>query len=272
MKLSFSTVGCPEWRWSEILSAASDLGYDGIEVRGIRKELYAPRIQEFSAQQAQASKATLRKLNLSISCLSTSCLLGDARVFNNSLYEGRANIDTAALMGVPYVRVFAEDTPHASISVDESLVREGLTTLSQYAAQKGVCVLFETNGIYADTYKMAELMESVGNPALGVLWDVHHPYRFFGESPEQSVDNIGQWIRYIHLKDSIIPDSSVEYKMLGEGDLPIADAIAALQRIGYDGWYTLEWVRRWKMDLEEPAIVFAHFIRYMHTHFGQAIA
>ena len=35
MKLAFSTLGCPGWMWRDILSAAADLGYDGIEMRGL---------------------------------------------------------------------------------------------------------------------------------------------------------------------------------------------------------------------------------------------
>ena len=37
MKLAFSTVGCPDFQWSEIYSMAKDLGFDGIEVRGLGK-------------------------------------------------------------------------------------------------------------------------------------------------------------------------------------------------------------------------------------------
>lgn len=35
MKISFSTLGCPRWSWREILATACDLGYGGVEVRGV---------------------------------------------------------------------------------------------------------------------------------------------------------------------------------------------------------------------------------------------
>ena len=35
MKLSFSTLGCPKLSFRDVLSIAKDLGYDGIELRGI---------------------------------------------------------------------------------------------------------------------------------------------------------------------------------------------------------------------------------------------
>ena len=39
MKLAFSTIGCPSWSYDEVVSTASDLGYDGFEVRGIGGEI-----------------------------------------------------------------------------------------------------------------------------------------------------------------------------------------------------------------------------------------
>ena len=33
MKLAFSTVGCPDYNWTEIYSMAKDLGFQGIEMR-----------------------------------------------------------------------------------------------------------------------------------------------------------------------------------------------------------------------------------------------
>ena len=38
MNLSFSTLGCPNWTWREIIAAAVDLRYNGIELRGIGED------------------------------------------------------------------------------------------------------------------------------------------------------------------------------------------------------------------------------------------
>ena len=35
MKLAFSTLACPEWSWKDIYPMAHDLGYAGIEIRGL---------------------------------------------------------------------------------------------------------------------------------------------------------------------------------------------------------------------------------------------
>jgi fatty-acyl-CoA synthase len=41
VKISFSTLACPEYSWADIYSMAKDLGYDGIEIRGLGNEISA---------------------------------------------------------------------------------------------------------------------------------------------------------------------------------------------------------------------------------------
>ena len=53
---------------------------------------------------------------------------------------------------------------------------------------------------------------------------------------------------------------STVYKMIGNGDIPLKDAIKGLKSIGYDRYITLEWVKRWQPDLAAAGIVFARYI------------
>lgn len=95
MKLAFSTLGCPDWSFPEILSTAKDMGYDGIEIRGIKNELYAPEIKEFRSDRINETKDNLKSLNLSISCLTTACYLFDKQITDKTLAEGYEYIDLA---------------------------------------------------------------------------------------------------------------------------------------------------------------------------------
>lgn len=56
MKISFSTVGCPNFTWDEILAAAKDFGYDGIELRGLGDELEIYRAEPFALENLQLTK------------------------------------------------------------------------------------------------------------------------------------------------------------------------------------------------------------------------
>ena len=40
MKIAFSTLGCPDFDWPDIYSMAKDLGFDGIEMRGLGDDLF----------------------------------------------------------------------------------------------------------------------------------------------------------------------------------------------------------------------------------------
>lgn len=58
MKLSISTLGCPDWGFDRVVQAFEDLGVD-IEVRGVDGEMEAGRIARFSPARAQETKALL---------------------------------------------------------------------------------------------------------------------------------------------------------------------------------------------------------------------
>jgi len=54
--------------------------------------------------------------------------------------------------------------------------------------------------------------------------------------------------------------------MLGEGDLPIDDIMMALRSINYEGYISLEWVKRWAADLDDAGVVFPNFANYMSRY------
>ena len=57
--LSFSTLGCPDWSFETILNFAVNNGYDGIEIRGIQRELDLLKCAEFSSKENIASTRKL---------------------------------------------------------------------------------------------------------------------------------------------------------------------------------------------------------------------
>lgn len=87
----------------------------------------------------------------------------------------------------------------------------------------------------------------------GVLWDIQHPYRHCGEKPKQTVANLGDEIYYVQVKDSVVDENGeIEYRMMGLGDLPVYDAVRELHHKGYDGYLTLEWLKRWRPGAARP--------------------
>lgn len=265
MKLSFSTIACPEWDfYREIFSAAKDLGYNGIEIRGIGRELYAPSMALFSEEQLSATKKALKDANIEISCLASGACLGVKSDKQKSLTEGKDYIDLAEKLGVPYVRVMPTGNPYpdeCNIEQAKELYKE----LAIYGASKNVTPIMETNGIFSDTNLLKEFFEAVDESNIGALWDINHPVRYNNETAAQTITNIGQYIKYVHIKDSVEENGKTVYKLVGKGDLPIKEVVSGLQKLGYNGYLTLEWVRRWNKNLEEPGWVLPYYISYMRT-------
>ncbi len=259
LKIAFSTIGCPEWSWIEVTAMAKDLGYNGIEIRGLGEELHAPRALPFTNEELPHTLERLQSLGLELTCLSSGCCLKDPDRRQEILAEGFEYIDLAARAGVPYVRVLGDLTPEAEGPVDDVVIARALGSLADYAAWRNVTVLIETNGVFAKSSRLRALLDVVNHPAVGVLWDIHHPFRFFNESPQQTWDAIGPYVRHIHIKDSVVRSGKTQYRLLGDGDLPIRETLDLLDDNEYSGYVSLEWVKRWSKSLEDAAIVFPAF-------------
>jgi len=262
MKLSFSTLGCPGWGWNDIYTTAKDIGMDGIEVRGLGNEMYAPACKPFTDEKIESTKKKLADSDMEIPIFTSGAVIGVAEKSELAKKEAKGYIDLASKMGTKYVRLMPTPNAHPE-DTDLELCKKLYGELCDYAADKNVTPLLETNGVLADSKVMAQLIKDVNRPNSGVLWDVHHPYRYFGESARTTAENLDGMIKHVHVKDSVLEDGKVVYRMMGYGDVPVFDAVKELNSRGYDGFISLEWVKRWNPDLQEPGIVFAHFANYM---------
>ena len=255
MNLSFSTRGWPDLTWDEMLQTALEMGFGGIEVYNLPK--FNPMLEKggpFHKHKVAATVRQLRDQKLVIPCFDTSVDLSESPACIQVLTE---LMKTAHNAHVPYVAACA-------LSENEELVRRNLTALVEAAEQIGVSILIKTSGIYADTGRLRAMLESFASDDMGALWDMHHPYRDFGESADTTIKNLGAYVKHVHLRDS---DDAGTYNLIGEGTLPVADMIRALGSINYDGFVSLEWKPEWMEDLQDREVIFPHFVNYM-SRFG----
>lgn len=271
MKISFSTLGCPDFSWPEIYSMAKDLGFDGIEIRGLGDDIFAVKAQPFTEEQLPQTVKKLSSLRLAIPCLSSGCCLKYAERSEENYQEIVQYITLASRLGTPYVRILAEIDLRPDGELDDKVVLSALQRLIPVAEEKNVTLLVETNGAYADTVRLRGLLDCLASDAVAALWDIHHPYRFAGETPGQTIQNLGAYIKHVHVKDSIMVNGAVQYRMMGEGDMPIDEMMSALRSINYEGFVSLEWVKRWAADLENAGVVFPHFVNYMGRYIEKTV-
>ena len=258
MNLSFSTRGWGDLGWEELLDAALDMKFTGIEVYNLFKfPNLTDRGGPFHCHKIAATVRQLRDLKLTIPCLDTSMDLSDSTCDAEVIAD---MMRIAHELQVPYVVAWASHGDEEG----ERMIRNNMDRLLRVAEEMDVCLLIKTSGIYADTARLRSLLESYASDYTGALWDMHHPYRDFDESADTTIKNLGTYVRHVHLRDS---DDKNTYNLIGEGNLPVADMMRALSSINYDGFISLEWKPEWMEDIQDREIIFPHFVNYM-SRFG----
>ncbi|MCR5484845.1 MAG: AMP-binding protein, partial [Clostridiales bacterium] len=263
MKLSFSTNGWNEFSWREFYSLAKDLGFDGIEIHNVGSDVFGGRENPFSDAFLAETARKMRELDLKIPCIDTVCDIADMSKLTENCVEIEENIEAAVALGSPYIRIYASKQDGKTSEEEDAAVEEHLKKMLPVAIDAGVTLLIETVGIYADTTRLCDVLNLFASDYLGALWDLHHPYRFFDESAEKTVQNLGAYIKHVHVKDSETVDGETRYCLMGEGTLPIDEMLFALRSVNYDGFISFEWIPSWIEALSDSGIVFPHFINYM---------
>lgn len=262
LPIGFSTLGCPKWEWDRILDFASAHGYAAVELRGILDTMDLPQRAEFAPDHLATTNAQLAQHELVISCLGSSANMHemDATKRAAALDEGRRFIDLARSLGAPYVRVFGNQyVPGVARNEMLAHIARGLRELGDYAQGKGVTVLIESHGDFTDSPSLEAILERADSPNVALLWDAHHTFVSGKEEPEATVARLGKYIRHTHLKDSVPAGNDRRYVLTGTGDVPVRRQVEALMKIGYRGFYSFEWEKRWHPEIEEPEVAFAQY-------------
>ena len=251
MNLSFSSRGWPELSWEEMLELAIDMGFNGVEVYNLHKNpTMCDRGGPFHTYQVAATVRQLREKKLQIPCFDTSI---DLSTEENAVELLTGLLKIAKDAQVPYVVACA-------LTENEDKVMDDLRKLVRVAEEYAVTLLIKSSGIYADTARLRRVMDEFASDYLAVLWDVHHPYRDFGETGDTTIKNLGNYVRHVHLRDS---DETGAYQLIGEGTFPIEDMMRALSSVNFDGFISLEWKPEWLEDVQDREVIFPYFVNYM---------
>ena len=271
--LSFSTLGCPDWTFDQIVSFAKQHQYKGIEVRGILREMDLTKSPVFDTAEHRNSTLQMMKDNdLRFIDLGSSCTLhfaeGEERQKN--LDEGKRFIDLAQQVHCPYIRVFPnlfpkEQTKEAAMD----WMSKGLLELGEHAKGSEVKVLVESHGDLVHTDDLLKVMQAAKHPNTGMVWDVTNMWIETGEAPKMVYEKLKPYIYHTHIKDAKKMQDAIQYKLMGEGEVPIFEAIDILRSDGYNGYYSFEWEKLWHPEIAAPEIALADYPQKMIQHFTQ---
>jgi sugar phosphate isomerase/epimerase len=294
-QLAFSTLACPEWPLERVLADCSRYGYDGVEVRQVAGETDLLKVSELDPSRHADLRRTLDELGVRICGLASSVRFDypEQTARAAQLRTGTAYVELAAALGAGFVRVFGDVLPSNPPAARQSAldqIAEGLNSLGEFAASCGVDILLETHGDFAETAVVCALMPRIESPAVGILWDTHHPWKFFDEPLAETWARLKPWVRHTHWKDSVTRPAAdarsatnppvespqpagtaaahalmsghrdADYVLFGGGEFPAEDCARVLKDSGYVGWLSLEWEKMWHPQIEIPEVALPLFV------------
>ncbi|MEP7111147.1 MAG: sugar phosphate isomerase/epimerase family protein [Ferruginibacter sp.] len=269
--LSFSTLGCPDWTFRQIVDFAAQHEYNGIELRGIQRELDLLKCNEFSSNQNRlATVKIMNEKGLKFVDLGSSANLHSADPIERkkNLDEARRFIDLAQQINCPYIRVFPNDFPkNQEKNATLDLIIKGLLELGDHAKGTGVSILMESHGALVKIEDLENVMKSAEHPQVGLIWDIVNMWSVTKEPPLEAYTKLKKYIRHTHIKDAKFVDGKIEYTLLGKGEAPIFEAMDALIKGGYKGYYSFEWEKLWHPEIAEPEVALAEYAKVMKQHF-----
>ena len=269
--LSFSTLGCPKWSFAQIVQCAVENGYQGIEIRGLQGQLDLPKCPDFSTpERIAAARRLVEAYKLRIVNLGASTQLhhADPVKRKTQLDDAKRFIELAGQLDCPYIRVFPDDLPKnqdKESTID--LIINGLIELGNYAKDKRVKVLLESHGQVLHTELLLRIMKGADHPQVGLVWDVYNMWSVTKEPPKTVYKALKKHIAHIHIKDAVTVDGKSKYVLLGQGGAPIREAVKALSKGSFKGYYSFEWEKMWHPEIEEPEVAIPQYPKEILQYF-----
>ncbi|MBO5247830.1 MAG: AMP-binding protein [Clostridia bacterium] len=262
MKLSFSTRGWHESTFEEFCDVAVDLSFGGIELHNVNNRLFTDRDGAFHDYAAAATLRRLYEKKLQIPCIDTLCDLADDSKEEETVDEIRRCLAIAGNLHIPNVRLKAISHDGSS---PEGIVRRIALVLPE-AEERGVTLLLETSGVFAKTCVLREMLNRFASDRLAALWNLSAAYFDGGETPEQIIQNLGAYLKHVQFSDGVKTEDGIEYRLAGEGELPVSEMMLALRSVNYDGFISLVWDPKWLEELDDMEIIFTQFVNYMKQY------
>jgi len=252
VKLAFSTLGCSELPLPEVVRLAQETGWLGVELRAAPEEPIHIGLSPAERAEAKAQLDGVTPL-----CVASYVKVAAEGDDDACVADALAHAELARDLGIPAVRVFpgaeapgtgklspgaAEPSPEA----DDRAVRR-LTAIAERLPE-GVQIWLETHDSHPRGMDVARILQHVEDDRIRAIWDVLHPWRV-GEPLTVSAAALYPYLAHVQVKDVLSPTERTPLP-LGQGTVPLRDALELLRREAYAGWLSLEWESKWYPEAE----------------------
>lgn len=268
MKRTFSSLACMEATLPQLVDYALGAGYDTLEIRLDKQDNICGLAPE------ALPLALLKEKGVSILDLGTGVGLQDYQP--EKIATAKRCAQLAAFVGARGIRLFVgahvktlDEVPNQNIP---GIIRS-VNEIAAFAAPLGVEVWLELHSWFSTGKNMKLILDEVTEKNVKLIWDVIHSVEF-GESPEETMAAVGEYIAHVHIKDGRKPQDPAllhwELTAHGEGELPTAKVLELLQNAGYEGYLSLEWESAWHPELNTLYEDIPALLRAYNVYMDQA--
>jgi sugar phosphate isomerase/epimerase len=239
------------------IKKAEALGVQGLQIYAVKGEL-AP--ENFTTAKGAVYKKQIADAGLVVSALCGDIGGGFTKKADNpaKIEKSKRIIDVALEMGTNIVTTHIGVTPENPNDEHYKILQEACNELAAYAHSQGAWFAVETGPEKCSTLKT--FLDSLDSKGVGVNFDPANLVMVVADDPVAGVETLRDYIVHTHAKDGIMlhhVDARVVYEgftheglselgdlfrevPLGEGKVDFDGYIAALDKIGFHGFLTIE--------------------------------
>jgi sugar phosphate isomerase/epimerase len=266
MKISFSTLACPDWPLSRVLDEAQRLGFNGVELRFINGTDALWELPEFSASRLQTTKRGFVDRGLAVASVDARAHFHfpDGAKRKEQIEEAKRNIDLAAALGSRGVRIWGDKVqPGADRTSTMKWISESIWTLAEYGRPRNVSVWLESHGDFTASKDVLAILRDCGCHGAGATWDPANAVVGCGEDPGTGAANLGPYIEHVHFKDEKrLPDGKWQIMPVGQGSLPVGRIVNSLRDLKFQGFLSFEWEKKWHPEIAPAEVALPQFIEW----------
>jgi sugar phosphate isomerase/epimerase len=264
MKLSFWTLGTPDWDNRQVVDAAVRFGFDGVDLR------CAPG-RNVSLQSAPQEVDELRRLfadnGIAIASILAYNERGNAEGVDWQAVQDdiARHIELAQRLGTKAMRVNAA-SPAAGSTWDAYIEGFAGALRGALAGNDGVVLNMQNHPSAPNAAQIAQLASMVHSPLFGSGFSPDHCVDM-GDDVLASADLLAPVVKQLHLADRESAGERTASKLRaclpGTGFVPNREVIGVLQRHGFDGYVSFKWEKPTYPDLPDAEFALPHFMAYM---------
>ncbi len=242
----------------EAIETAASLGLDGVQIFATTGE-FAPHNMTKTKKAELLSMLDAGGLEISALCGDFGMGFGDRERNIELVEKSKRVIDLAKELGTNIVTTHIGVVPADPTHERYKVMREACLELAEYADSVSAHFAVETGPETSAVLK--SFLDSLNSTGVTVNLDPANLVMVTGDNPVTAVDNLSKYIVHTHAKDGIkYVDCNPEYiykvmhpmpeefknqllfkeMPLGHGNVPFKEYLDALEKIGYNGYLTIE--------------------------------